>query len=187
MTDSDRETENNRRLDGNASLHLSYIVVHMMLFRALFRPVKQMRSIDCATGIFNDRAMREGISAIITGSIFCAKELVDFLENLEESRWNAFWHCWSRPNFAMAGLFLVDLLLVLSQLVESDGYHFTEESSDSNIAFENELKELKRLIERWRWINRVSANGAAGVKGLTNLGLFKVETILAELRRSKLS
>ncbi|KPI43620.1 Transcriptional activator protein DAL81 [Cyphellophora attinorum] len=188
VTGGDREADHHRRLDGNASLHLSYIVVHMLLFRALFRPIKHLRSSGRPPGMSDDRVMREGVSAITTGSIFCARELVDFLENLDSLVWNAFWHCWSRPNFAMAGLFMVDLLLVLSQLGNSDSCQITE-SSDSNIhadaASEDGLKELKRLIERWRWINRVSANGAAGVKGLTTLGLFKVETILAELRRSQ--
>jgi hypothetical protein len=187
-TGSDLETEHHRRLDGNASLHLSYIVVHMLLFRALFRPIKHLRYTGYPSDVSDDRIMREGVSAMTTGSIFCARELVDFLENLAESRWNAFWHCWSRPNFAMAGLFMVDLLLILSQLGDADRVQNTE-LGDSNIpadvSSDEGLKELKRLIERWRWINRVSANGAAGVKGLTTLGLFKVETILAEMRRSQ--
>lgn len=190
-TTGPREADNSRRLDGNASLHLSYIVVHMMLFRALLRPVKHIKSLGGFSGI-DDLETLEGVSAIIKGSTFCARELVDFLENLQESRWNAFWHCWSRPNFAMAGSFMVDLLLTVSPSADSYQLSLAQQTTEddgrmyaSDGAFENELKELQHLIERWRWINRVSANGAAGVKGLTNLGLFKVETILAELRRPR--
>ena len=47
--------------------------------------------------------------------------------------------------------------------------------------FTDEHMELQALIRRWRWVNRISANGAAGVKGLTNLGVLKVETLLGNL------
>lgn len=52
------------------------------------------------------------------------------------------------------------------------------EISPSSINFEDEYRDLQVWIRRWRWANRVSANGAAGVKGLTNLGLMKVETLM---------
>lgn len=192
-----RQRRETWRLDGNASLHLSYIVTHMMLFRALLRPLTRIKS-SCGfdASLINEK--REGVSAIIKGSIFCARELVDFLEALPDSRWNAFWHCWSRANFAMAGSFIVDLLLTISpalgpDILSSDQMtdgpamnHVMEDDSQMHAPtrlFQHELQELKHLIERWRWANRVSANGAAGVKGLTTLGLFKVETMLTELRK----
>jgi hypothetical protein len=182
-----------RRLDGNASLHLSYIVTHIMLFRALLRPLNKVMYFG-ASNTTTDIDTQDGIAAIITGSIFCGRELVEFLECLTEPLWNAFWHCWSRSNFAMAGSFMVDLLLTISSLREAGA---SQHGPKDNVAsssegarqheqislFETELTELQRLIERWRWATRVSANSAAGVKGLTNLALFKVETMLAELRK----
>lgn len=48
----------------------------------------------------------------------------------------------------------------------------------SELNFSTEYRELQALIRRWRWANRVSAHGAAGVKGLTNLGLLKVEPLM---------
>lgn len=51
----------------------------------------------------------------------------------------------------------------------------------SYITFEEEYEQLKGWIRRWRWANRVSVNGAAGVKGLTNLGLMKAETLMERL------
>lgn len=53
--------------------------------------------------------------------------------------------------------------------------------------FEIEFNELQSLIKRWRWANRMSVNNAAGAKGLTDLGLFKVETLLASLGSLTLS
>jgi hypothetical protein len=53
-----------------------------------------------------------------------------------------------------------------------------EASTSSWINFEDDYRDLQGWIRRWRWANRVSANGAAGVKGLTNLGLMKVETLM---------
>lgn len=45
-------------------------------------------------------------------------------------------------------------------------------------SFDDEYAELQDWIRRWRWATRISANGAAGVKGLTNLGFIKVETLM---------
>lgn len=55
----------------------------------------------------------------------------------------------------------------------------------SSCSFDAEIRELEQWIKRWRWANRISANGAAGVKGLTNLGLFKVETLLNNLDQTE--
>lgn len=54
----------------------------------------------------------------------------------------------------------------------------------SYITFEEEYEDLKGWIRRWRWANRVSVNGAAGVKGLTNLGLMKAETLMEKMESS---
>lgn len=56
-----------------------------------------------------------------------------------------------------------------------------EEDCNEALYFKSQLEELHVLIKRWRWANRISSNSAAGAKGLTNLGLFKVETLLASL------
>lgn len=48
-------------------------------------------------------------------------------------------------------------------------------------SFEKEYAELQSWIRRWRWATRTSANGAAGVKGLTNLGFIKVETLMGNV------
>lgn len=61
----------------------------------------------------------------------------------------------------------------------SEGHH---ESDD----FQPQLVELQTLIKRWRWANRMSANSVAGAKGLTNLALFKVETLLSSLGNNAL-
>jgi hypothetical protein len=184
----ERATE---RLDGNASLHLSYIITHMMLFRALMRPLQRLSSISM------DQGHLESAAAIVRGALLCVKELVEFLESLPDTRWNAFWHCWSRSNLAIGGCFMVNLLQFLSPKDElaGDSSHTTTASdrqrtanaglltSEASIIFQSELDDLTQLVRRWRWVSRVSANGAAGNKGLTNLGLFKVETMLADLSK----
>jgi hypothetical protein len=184
-----RDTE---RLDGNASLHLSYIITHMMLFRALMRPLQRPLSTSM------DQGHLESAAAIIRGALLCVKELVEFLESLPDTRWNAFWHCWSRGNLAIGGCFMVNLLQFLSPGEGLAGSSSDEATTarnhqravnaelltdEASIIFKSELDELTRLIRRWRWISRVSANGAAGNKGLTNLGLFKVETMLSDLSK----
>lgn len=85
----------------------------------------------------------------------------------------------SRPNFAIAGSFMVH---VLSTIAPPDASRRAEMEaagiSTCGIEFDDDYQNLQVWIRRWRWANRVSANGAAGVKGLTNLGLMKVETLM---------
>lgn len=70
--------------------------------------------------------------------------------------------------------------------VSSHDYHAGDSTHNRNSrSFHAEIRELEQWIKRWRWANRISANGAAGVKGLTNLGLFKVETILNKLEQTE--
>ncbi|KAL4784163.1 fungal-specific transcription factor domain-containing protein [Aspergillus varians] len=146
-------------LDGTGSLYLSYIVTHMTLFRALLRPLDTDPSLasQCL----------ESVRAVIKGALLCVKEFVEFIETLTGAQWNSFWHSWSRPNFAIAGAFMVHLLYIVTGLTAG--------------SFVDEYTELQGWIRRWRWVNRISANGAAGVKGLTNLGVLKVETLLGPL------
>lgn len=91
----------------------------------------------------------------------------------------------SRPNFAIAGSFMVH---VLHTTAPHDATRHQETDAaglaSSYITFEEEYEDLKMWIRRWRWANRVSVNGAAGVKGLTNLGLMKAETLMEKMESS---
>ncbi|KAL2202070.1 hypothetical protein CC79DRAFT_1314664 [Sarocladium strictum] len=160
-------------LDGNASIYLSYIVTHMTLFRALLRPLSNSNTTSSTSTL--SASTHEGAKAVIKGSIVCTREFVDFLETLRDPQWNAFWHSWSRPNFAIAGSFMVHLLHVTSAKDEVNG----------RVRFEDEDGEVRGLVRRWRVANRSAANGAAGAKGLANLGLLRVETMLGRLMRSE--
>ncbi|KAL5335971.1 fungal-specific transcription factor domain-containing protein [Aspergillus crustosus] len=150
---------NSHDLDGTGSLYLSYIITHMTLFRALLRPL------DIGPTLVSEYP--DSARAVIRGALLCVREFVEFVETLAGAQWNAFWHSWSRPNFAIAGAFMVHLLHIVT--------------SPTAGIFLDEYAELQGWIRRWRWVNRISANGAAGVKGLTNLGVLKVETLLGTL------
>lgn len=162
-----------RDMDGSGSIHLAYIVTHMTLFRALLRPLDCWRDkvLQSPTGA---ESLYHSAKAVIRGSIFCVKNFVEFLETLTSPQWNAFWHSWSRANFAIGGSFIVNLLHITSTS-GSDG------SSMHNLGFENEDRELRDWIKRWRSAIRLSASGAAGAKGLANLGLLRVETMLSRV------
>ncbi|KAH8881762.1 hypothetical protein GQ53DRAFT_886652 [Thozetella sp. PMI_491] len=152
-------------LDGNGSLHLSYIVTHMNLFRALLRPLEKWQE----SAQLNE-ALHDGAKAVVTGALLCVKEFVEFIEALVPMSWNAFWHSWSRANFAMAGIFMVHLLHVVT----------LASNAVPRVDTEQEHRELQDLIKRWRSASR-SANGASGMKGLVNLGLLRVETMLGAI------
>jgi hypothetical protein len=155
-------------LDGRASAYLSYIVTHMTLFRALLRPIDRWHEIvKDSTGLAE--SMYDGAKAVVRGALQCVRDFVEFLEGLRNMQWNAFWHSWSRPNFAIAGSFMVHLL------------HITSASLDVGLSFTEEYEELRSLAKRWRMANRVAANGAAGVRGLASLGLLRVETLLGKI------
>lgn len=79
-------------LDGNGSLHLSYIVTHMTLFRALLRPLNKWPSILARSPPDQANAINEGARAVVRGALLCVKEFVEFMEALTETQWNAFWH-----------------------------------------------------------------------------------------------
>jgi len=81
------------RLSGNPSLSLAYIVATMTLFRALLRPLENLTSVEEEDhGIVGSRI------AVRSGAKGCAKEVVEFVENLGRGALDAFWHsCKSRP------------------------------------------------------------------------------------------
>ena len=75
------------RLSGNPSLSLAYIVATMTLFRALLRPLENLTNLaDDDHGVSSSRL------AIRAGAKECAKEVVEFVENLGRGALDAFWH-----------------------------------------------------------------------------------------------
>lgn len=165
---------------GIGAVYLCYIITHMTLFRALLRPLDRwptiaLQSPNEAEGLFT------AAKAVIKGSILCVKEFVEMLENMSGSQWNGFWHSWSRQNFAIGGSFMVHLLHITSA---SNAVRFSV-GDDGDLGFDDEDKELRAWITRWRIATRASATGAAGAKGLANLGLLRVETMLGRLLASE--
>ena len=154
-------------LDGNGSIQLSYIVTQMTLFRALLRPLGREHEEASSQAV----GFHDGAKAVVKGSLLCIKEFVEFFDRLTGEQWNAFLHSWSRPNFAIAGSFMVHLLHITSAC----------ESSRLNVNFQEENQELRTYIRRWRTVSRSSVNGAAGIKGLANLGLLRVEAMLGDM------
>jgi hypothetical protein len=201
-----------RYLDGNASLHLSYIVTHMMLFRALLRPLDNSgpeerqggddgnspvstssnngNSNSSGNGGVDSSADTSGADdgarnrAVTRGALLCVREFVEFVEALNPTHWNSFWHGWSRANFAMAGSFIVFLLHIVTmrrKVVTGQSGTSVQGSACARPGFSEQYRELLVWIKRWRWASRVSIHSAAGAKGLTNLMLLRVETFLGEL------
>jgi hypothetical protein len=80
------------RLSGNPSLSLAYIVATMTLFRALLRPLENLTSVEEEDhGIVGSRL------AVRAGAKECAKEVVEFIENLGRGALDAFWHSCISP------------------------------------------------------------------------------------------
>ncbi|KUJ08440.1 uncharacterized protein LY89DRAFT_690899 [Mollisia scopiformis] len=141
------------RLSANPSLSLAYIVATMTLFRALLRPLENLTSVEEEDhGIVGSRL------AVRAGAKECAKEVVEFVENLGRGALDAFWHSWSRANFAIASSFLMQLLV-------------TSET-------EAESAEINDLVARWRWAMRIGS-GSTG-NGLMSLGLLRLDGLLLE-------
>ncbi|EPE36642.1 Zn2/Cys6 DNA-binding protein [Glarea lozoyensis ATCC 20868] len=144
------------RLSGNPSLSLAYIVTQMTLFRALLRPLENLGPLD-----EEDRRVagsREAVRAVRQGAKECAKEVVEFVENLRQGALDAFWHSWSRANFAIASSFLMQLLVICETETESN--------------------EIKDLVARWRWAMRLGS-GSTG-SGLMSLGLLRLDGMMLE-------
>lgn len=75
------------RLSGNPALSLAYIVATMTLFRALLRPLENLTSVEEEDhGIVGSRL------AVRAGAKECAKEVVEFVENMGRGALDAFWH-----------------------------------------------------------------------------------------------
>lgn len=75
------------QLDGNISLGLAYPVVTMLLFRDLMRPL------ETSKGSAEDMILRESSrDSIRVGAEACCVEIVNCIELIQPSAWNAFWH-----------------------------------------------------------------------------------------------
>jgi hypothetical protein len=89
-----QDTDGSETLDGNASLRLAYIVAVMTLYRALLRAIEN--TTEAANNGVNMESHNAGRSAILTGARECAKEAVEFAEDLRSRGavgvWDAFWH-----------------------------------------------------------------------------------------------
>jgi hypothetical protein len=136
-------------LDGNASLGLSYLVVNIILFRALLRPVESNLPSANEPG-------QAGRDAVRLGAKTCCIEAVDFVESLRRNVWDAFWHSWSRAAFAMISSMMIRLLI-------------TSESG-------TEVDEINALIRRWRWALRTGGGSAGNV--LMSLALLRLDRSL---------
>jgi hypothetical protein len=74
-------------LSGNSSLSLAYIIATMTLFRALLRPLGNLNDVEEA-----DHGIMGSKLAVRAGAKECAKEAVEFVENLGRGALDAFWH-----------------------------------------------------------------------------------------------
>ncbi|KAJ0300972.1 hypothetical protein COL516b_008149 [Colletotrichum fioriniae] len=127
-------------LDGNGSLKLAYITAKIAVFKALLRP----KSIEVPT---------EARTALRTGSMTIAREMHDFLAKLEAHHLEAFWHSYSRVNFAIASNFIV-LLFALSPTL-------------------SEAEDALALLIQWRGLLRIKSRSC----DLLNLSLLRLDAI----------
>jgi hypothetical protein len=83
------------RLSGNPSLSLAYIVATMTLFRALLRPLENLTNVE-----EEDHRIVGSQLAVRAGAKECAKEVVEFVENLGRGALDAFWHSCKSTKFS---------------------------------------------------------------------------------------
>ncbi|OQV05342.1 Fungal specific transcription factor domain-containing protein [Cladophialophora immunda] len=139
----------------SASVHLAACVVSIVLFRALLRPVQ------CRGPGSPVESYKSAAAAVVTGSVNCARETVELLENMVSviGPWNAFWHSWSQGNFAIVSTFLVQLLLV------------TEVGDGTRT-------EVSELISRWKRAIRVMAGSGGWGSSLMCMALARLDSLL---------
>ncbi|KAK1634207.1 fungal-specific transcription factor [Colletotrichum phormii] len=127
-------------LDGNGSLKLAYITAKIAVFKALLRT----KSIEVPT---------EARTALRTGAMTIAREMHDFLAKLEAHHLEAFWHSYSRVNFAIASNFIV-LLFALSPTP-------------------SEAEDALALLIQWRGLLRIKSRSC----DLLNLSLLRLDAV----------
>ncbi|TDZ16833.1 Transcriptional activator protein DAL81 [Colletotrichum orbiculare MAFF 240422] len=127
-------------LDGNGSLRLAYMTAKVAVFKALLRPE-------------SNEAPIEARAALRTGAMAVAREMYDFLSKLGAHHLEAFWHSYSRVNFAIASNFIV-LLFALS-------------------ATASEAEDSLGLLTRWRSLLRIKSRSC----NLLNLSLLRLDAM----------
>ncbi|KAK5136154.1 hypothetical protein LTR08_003991 [Meristemomyces frigidus] len=127
-------------LDGTGSLHLAYITAKIELFRAMLRP--QMTDTNAVA-----------VSALRTGALAVAKEVVDFLEGLHERELEAFWASYARTNFTIASSFMLLLFVTSPTLTDA--------------------RECLTLLNAWRSLLRLKSRSC----DLLNLALLRLDGV----------
>ncbi|KAK2016271.1 fungal-specific transcription factor domain-containing protein [Colletotrichum eremochloae] len=127
-------------LDGNGSIKLAYITAKISIFKALLRPK-------------NTEAPVEARTALRTGAMAVAREMYDFLVRLEAHHLEAFWHSYSRVNFAIASNFIVLLFALSPSPADAD--------------------ESLTLLTHWRGLLRIKSRSC----DLLNLSLLRLDAM----------
>ncbi|KAK2025841.1 fungal-specific transcription factor domain-containing protein [Colletotrichum zoysiae] len=127
-------------LDGNGSIKLAYITAKISIFKALLRPK-------------NTEAPIEARMALRTGAMAVAREMYDFLVRLEAHHLEAFWHSYSRVNFAIASNFIVLLFALSPSPADAD--------------------ESLTLLTQWRGLLRIKSRSC----DLLNLSLLRLDAM----------
>ncbi|KAF6812067.1 fungal specific transcription factor domain protein [Colletotrichum sojae] len=127
-------------LDGSGSLRLAYITAKIAVFKALLRPK-------------NNEAPIEARNALRTGAMAIARETYDFLAKLGPHHLEAFWHSYSRVNFAIASNFIV-LLFALSPSAA-------------------DAEDSLTLLTQWRSLLRIKSRSC----DLLNLSLLRLDAM----------
>ena len=135
-----RRTSAQHDLEGNGSLHLAYITAKIALFRAMLRP----RTASTPTA---------AVSALRTGAIAVAREVCDFLEQLNARELEAFWASYARTNFTIASSFIL-LLFVTAPA-------------------DDEARECLELLNAWRSLLRIKSRSC----DLLNLALLRLDGV----------
>ncbi|KAF2724652.1 hypothetical protein K431DRAFT_217282 [Polychaeton citri CBS 116435] len=127
-------------LDGDGSLHLAYITAKIELFRAMLRP-----RVTDGTAV--------AVSALRTGAMAVAKEVVEFIEGLNARELEAFWASYSRANFTICSSF-IKLLYVTAPTVP-------------------DAKECLAILNKWRALLRIKSRSC----DLLNLALLNLDVV----------
>ncbi|KAH8892655.1 hypothetical protein GQ53DRAFT_746115 [Thozetella sp. PMI_491] len=149
-------------------------------------------------------------SAVIRGALSGLRDLVNFVEQLTTVEWDAFWPEWSRHNFALASTLLMHCYLITAPPKGGDGDQQppapllqmsspqSELSADSQ-QLQDELErithgvfplrsaaihtEIRLLAQKWRWLLRLAARGAASKKSLIDTSLLRINALFTEWNR----
>jgi hypothetical protein len=140
---SNRRKSLAHELDGNASLQMAYITAKIALFRAMLRP----RTDDMQHNTSSAAA------ALRTGAIAVAREVFDFLENLNARELEAFWASYGRTNFTIASSFIL-LLYVTAPNID-------------------DARECLGLLTAWRSLLRIKSRSC----DLLNLALLRLDGV----------